>query len=329
MSNTDFYPIIKYPFGVEKFAKEQKIDLWKNKHTKKYQVIDKYLLITNENIGKLSKMITLFVAVILIVIFKLSSVYLLVYLVISVVINYWVHEQIKGSNNNLNLIAKKHLESLDKSQKNNPLLSLASYFQSNPPLKGIGLSASQRGVSEAFFLNYLERFLPAADISWKMKFAIPRKISCSSVDFVLVEPQTGLSLIIEIDEPYVSKNKFKSYHCLNNSDEYQRDIFLLTQNLIVLRFAEEQIVRYPRSCCLTVANILWQLTGNLEYLYTTNQIKPLPSIKRWTSIQARKMWKRNYRQKYLAATGVAYFSPSEYKFARRYQKLAMEKIPKW
>lgn len=329
MANTDFYPIIKYPNDLEKFAKEQNIGLGQNNYRKQFQFPTEVWFFLTCNPGKIFNISILFFGVSLIVFLRSYLIWLLVFFAIFIAINYWLRNQLKEDNIKQIRPDKNHLELLEKHQKNNRSESLVSYCKSHPPLEGIGINASQRGVSEAFFLNYLERFLPNTDIRWQMEFAIPEKNSSYNVDFVLYEPQTGLSIIIEIDEPYASKNKFESYHYVDSNEDDQKDKFLLAHNLIVLRFAEEQIVRYPRSCCLTIANILWQLTEDLVYLHDTDQIKILPPIKRWTSFQARQMWKRNYRQKYLAETGVAYFSPSEYKFARRYQKSGIKKVPRW
>ena len=329
MSKTDFYPLIKYPAHLERFAKEQQIELVQNNCEKRFQIPKKILSFPTYNLVKLFNVSIWFLGVGLIIFLRLSLVWLLAFVATFVVIDYWLHNQLREDKINQSKAAKNNLKLFNQAQNNYRAKSLLSYLKSHPPLQGIGIVASQRGVSEAFFLNYLEQFLPAANISWKMEFAIPSKLSFYSVDFLVVDPQTGLSLIIEIDEPYISKNKFESYHYLDSSDDDQTDNFLVAHNLIVLRFAEEQIVRYPHSCCLVIVNILWQLTGNTAYLHGTNQIKPLPLIKRWTRFKTRKMWKRNYRQKYLAETGVAYFSPSEYKFARRYQKSKIKKISKW
>ncbi|MGA9377823.1 MAG: hypothetical protein WBV73_03385 [Phormidium sp.] len=67
---------------------------------------------------------------------------------------------------------------------------------------------------------------------------------------------------------------------------------------MVIRFAEEQVCRWPDSCCKTIATVVSQVLGNSLPSEFTN-VPDLPPIDRWTEAQAQLMAEHNYRNRYL------------------------------
>ena len=108
----------------------------------------------------------------------------------------------------------------------------------------------------------------------------------------------SLYIDIEIDEPYVYKSK-QPYHCLYDSKESNRNGFFLSRNWLVIRFAEEQVCRYPESCCKVVAQVISNMTGE-PIPSALRNAKDLPEVKRWTTSEAQQMADTNYRDTYLS-----------------------------
>lgn len=158
-----------------------------------------------------------------------------------------------------------------------------------------GISNATHGVSEEQFYRQLKRFFPL--IQQGISFKIPDFKYPYSADFILRHP-TGVSIDIEVDEPYVGNTK-KAHHAIDQGKDHIRNQFFVEHNWIVVRFSEEQVVRYPRSCCQIIAQILAQVCGDMGALSNLKNTPSLPKMPMWSIKQARKLAKQNYRQSYL------------------------------
>lgn len=156
-------------------------------------------------------------------------------------------------------------------------------------------SAAQVGVSEGEFLRYLSQYF--SGIKQGIDFDSGADYPYSA-DFVLVH-RSGLSIDIEIDEPYVGNTK-QPHHAIDQGKDSQRNAFFIRSNWVVIRFAEEQVVRYPRSCCKTIAQAIYYVTGDSSYLEKLRVVPDPIRVPLWTSRQAKRMAKQNYRQTYLS-----------------------------
>lgn len=156
----------------------------------------------------------------------------------------------------------------------------------------------KKGVSEKYFFQYLNKYFGEyikTNLTIKNnedwfgeKLYLP--------DFTFYDPKS-ISIAIEIDEPYVGKDG-QPIHYIgfdNNRDEYFRK-----NKWIVIRFAEEQIMKNPIGCCYFIANKIFELTENKTYvsLFTKEKIQ-LDLIKQWTKDEAHKLAFNRYRNKYL------------------------------
>ncbi|MGL5804352.1 MAG: hypothetical protein ACRC2R_09720 [Xenococcaceae cyanobacterium] len=61
--------------------------------------------------------------------------------------------------------------------------------------------------------------------------------------------------------------------------EKQKHEYFLTKKWIVIRFAQEQIDKYPDSCCQLIAKVIAECTLNFSYLQKLRRIKKLPLVK--------------------------------------------------
>ncbi|MBE9128031.1 MULTISPECIES: hypothetical protein [unclassified Coleofasciculus] len=160
-------------------------------------------------------------------------------------------------------------------------------------IKAVEKSSAQQGVSEKDFFEVLHRFFPA--VTFGDAFPIPGTDYSYSTDFSLIH-ETGVSIDIEVDEPYEGRS-LQPHHCVDDGKDQRRNQFFLERNWIVVRFAEIQVVKYPYECAAVVGQVLAIVTGDENYLLPSR--KPVPPVKLWTKAEARKMARQKFRQSYL------------------------------
>jgi hypothetical protein len=126
--------------------------------------------------------------------------------------------------------------------------------------------------------------------------SIPNWDGAYSTDFTISFPEIGIWIDCEIDEPYDYKTG-KPTHYINS--DCNRNTFFLKNNWIVMRFSEEQAVRYPESCCKELAIVIQIVTGMIMYSKKFVTVPALSPTPMWTQRQAQKMAKAKYRDRYL------------------------------
>jgi len=181
-------------------------------------------------------------------------------------------------------------ENVTEYRKNQLLLALR---QTDPNDGNKG--KAQEGFSEARFYAHLSKYFNGK-IHRGLTLKIPTYKNSYSPDFSYIDRSTSLYIDIEIDEPYVYKNDEPS-HFVGKDD--RRNNFFLDKNWVVLRFAEEQVVRYPQECCKSVAKVIANVLGDKLELIQFVDVPDLPTIRQWTESEAIAMSKRQYRQTYL------------------------------
>jgi very-short-patch-repair endonuclease len=162
-------------------------------------------------------------------------------------------------------------------------------------MPSVGMSSAKTGVSEKAFRQVLQQIFP--NIVQGLEFHNPDLSTPYSADFALIHP-SGLSIDIEIDEPYVGNTK-EPHHCTDNGKDNIRNQFFLKGNWTVIRFSEKQVVLYPKSCCKVIASVIARVTGDRTYLAQLLSIPDLPPDPMWTTRRAKTLAKENYRQTYL------------------------------
>lgn len=108
---------------------------------------------------------------------------------------------------------------------------------------------------------------------------------------------TNLRIDIAIDKPYhYETGEPKNYEVLVQENE--RHQLFLDKGWIVIRFAEEQVVCWPQSCCRVIAEVINQIIGTPipEELATVETLLP---IQQWNEFEARQMAQERYRDNYL------------------------------
>ncbi len=162
-------------------------------------------------------------------------------------------------------------------------------------------SNAQKGVSEVQFLEVLQSVLP--NVTFGGEFPIPNFPHPYSMDMAYVEEETGLSINIEIDEPYEGKKK-QPHHCLDDDKDRKRNTFFLERNWVIIRFAEEQVVKNPQGCCRYLVEVIVNFTQDKSLLEKVQQFPTLEPVKAWTVSEARQLAVWKYRETYLHSAGV-------------------------
>jgi hypothetical protein len=120
-------------------------------------------------------------------------------------------------------------------------------------------------------------------------------------DFTYHDSNLNLYINIELDEPYsisAFAQPLDPVHFTENINERNRDKYFLNMNWIVIRFAEEQVARYPRRCCKEIAKLVNKITKDNSILNKFKGIPDLDKKSRWTQAQSEEMINIHYRNTY-------------------------------
>lgn len=157
---------------------------------------------------------------------------------------------------------------------------------------------AKKGVSEELFLKYLK-------LKFGTRILVGYTIDSSEniyeyiPDFVYYNPKNGLCIDIEIDEPYEGATN-EPIHYIGADDS--RDNFFLSKNWVIVRFAEEQVIKQPDSCANFIAMVINYYLPNTE---TISKTEKLSFIKRWTKQEAEIMAFKLYRNTYIPLSSIS------------------------
>ncbi len=154
-------------------------------------------------------------------------------------------------------------------------------------------SKARRGMCEAKFAKHLKRYFEQ-NIYERLTLSIPNFDKPYSPDFAYIDRGLNLYIDIEIDEPYTNS---KPIHFVGAND--RRNQFFSQRGWIIIRFCEEQVVRYPRQCCKAIAEVIADILGDRLELTRFESTPDLPKIKHWSRGEAILMIKNQARDRYL------------------------------
>jgi very-short-patch-repair endonuclease len=117
-------------------------------------------------------------------------------------------------------------------------------------------------------------------------------------DFTYFDKEKNIIIDIEIDEPYIGSNG-EPIHYLYSNDTW-RNSFFNEKGWVVLRFAEEQIIKQPKNCCRLVNEVV-QKYITIEPIVDVELVEAtgLSKVPSWTKEQAHRLAFRRYRFSYL------------------------------
>jgi len=180
----------------------------------------------------------------------------------------------------ISLLSETSLKEFRKKGKNDTIgLSLDFYKTQEDILKGF---------SEKKFKAFLiEKFGDRIHADVEIHIS---PISRYFPDFVYKNEKTGLSIDIEIDEPYSIDSKQPIHYARVDN---RRNRFFTKNGWFVIRFSEEQIVKHSNCCVKYLESIINHINDNEE---VSNIVPKTPM---WTYEEALEMARKDYRTTYL------------------------------
>ena len=157
-------------------------------------------------------------------------------------------------------------------------------------------STAQEGRSERMFRDHLERYFPGK-IHANLTLQIPSFSHPYTPDIAYIDRAIGLSIDIEVDEPYVYRTKQAIHYSMSEKD-CKRNQFFVDKGWVVIRFSEQQVVCHPDSCCKVVAQKIAQITVDDSILSRFANIPDLPQQPQWTEVEANQMAIEKARDNY-------------------------------
>jgi hypothetical protein len=176
---------------------------------------------------------------------------------------------------------------------------IANVLTNAAPFQRIPADAFQppKGRSEAHFAHYIQKNFGSEHLFLNCRVRVaegPRGLDWYYPDLIYRDA-TGLCIDIEIDEPYLWSTG-EPHHYIGQDDA--RNAFFLRHNWAVLRFTEEQVVRYPMSCCQVLAALIFDLTG--QHYAPRLYRERLPPYPQWDWTQAKHLAASESRKSYQA-----------------------------
>lgn len=161
---------------------------------------------------------------------------------------------------------------------------------------------SQKGFSEHDFHLVLNKYFGSNILINKViddtRFDIPYQ-----PDFIYYDNKTNLHIDIEVDEPYTFDKGIPIHYFSNGSSiDHFRDNYFLNANWIVIRFCEEQVVKYSAECCKLIASTIDKLIGFRDFTKVFAGIGIIPQIPHWTYEESIELYKQNHRLLLIAET---------------------------
>ncbi|WP_100616397.1 hypothetical protein [Confluentibacter citreus] len=197
-----------------------------------------------------------------------------------------------------------------------------SFFEKNLDLKFID-DDLKTGVGERIFRNELinefgdkvlvnkkiVKVLTQEPLYFDEHLVIPQEdeeYEIGNPDFLLVLNHSNLRIVIniEIDEPYIAESG-EIIHYINDEDDknkdsyvnFRRDLRFNENGIIVLRYSEEQVVKYPKNVVEDIKSFTSNIL-NFKYPYYTFESE-ITKSKRWTKNEAIDLSNNNFRNSYL------------------------------
>jgi len=211
------------------------------------------------------------------------------------------------------LSAKDSLTKINSVEENIREFSIRKYKDNITKITHPINTTARTGMMEAFFMNYVTSYFGKQERINDLEIVQNKGVHCLlpsdfpyTCDILLKHLATGILIDIEIDEPYVMDSKIPIHYVKEGKNgrllhtQYDRDIELSEYHKwIIVRFAEEQIARYPELCCDFIYNVLGYMTKDERFNPKFMEIDDKFYIKAWTSEESINMGKSHHRLKYL------------------------------
>lgn len=151
----------------------------------------------------------------------------------------------------------------------------------------------RRGISEMFFEKALSK-------NFGNLVLTNRQINSNDrvhyyPDFLIFDPDSAIGIDIEVDEPYDLEKKSPIHTNDYHESQNWREPAIHSENYCIIRFSEEQIIRFPNDCVKLIGDIY----DFIRDINNRNMLKFEHSHPTWSLMQAIDMAEKNYREQYL------------------------------
>lgn len=120
-------------------------------------------------------------------------------------------------------------------------------------------------------------------------------------DIILVHK--NIFIDIEIDEPYSNDDRTPIHYISNRNNvtvDDDRNEFFTKQGFEVIRFAEEQIIKYPIECIIVIKNVI----SKIERINSKIAIQRDFYVNKWTKAEAYNMAVTSFRESYITDVNI-------------------------
>jgi hypothetical protein len=161
-----------------------------------------------------------------------------------------------------------------------------------PALKGKSEALFFRHLKEEFGYSVFDNAYLEHAFGYLPKFP-DFLLSCEPI---INKKQYQFHIDVEIDEPYTIGSQIATHLV---GDDVERNSIFLGENWFIIRFAEEQIIKYPEKCCILISNFKKHIEFCLHSGYAEFQDRTVPKIPAWRQEDVIEMKKQQYRVSYL------------------------------
>ena len=192
---------------------------------------------------------------------------------------------------------------------------------------------NRRGYAEEQFEIVLRNYLTNTSVIPDAALFISENCQYEPDIAIIYKNDCQINIDIEIDEPY-SGYDHQPIHIANCAADQYRDQVFISAGWIVIRFAEEQVVKAPLRCVLAIARVLqaidcqYVINKKLQAQIDKSE-EDLKLIPKWSYEDAMAMASSNYREKYLGISTFGkvdnqQYDPSDIQISELEKKLSSE-----
>ena len=155
------------------------------------------------------------------------------------------------------------------------------------------------------FYKILNEYFPEKVLT-NYTIAQDEENTCFVPNYIVSVSDRRLYIDVEIDVPYdIESGEPQSFKGTpaNPGDEsfskQEHDNFFEKEGWVVVRFAEEQIINQPISCCKFIAQTIYEILGDDAVLQKFNTVDNIQPVDTWSYQQCIELRDNHYRQNYL------------------------------
>lgn len=127
-------------------------------------------------------------------------------------------------------------------------------------------------------------------------------------DFIFYDNKKNLHIDIEIDEPYRIETGEPTHYnyAMHKSDNWEvyssdkkRDNLFMRKGWFIIKFSEEQVIKYPKSCCKVISELLKSVFDDTTYYEVFSNVEDIIPDSTYSITDCVSLENTKYREGYL------------------------------